>query len=836
MKKRFLSLAMALVFCLSLMPISAAAYSEESYELWIAGTQVTSTNADDVLGDGKVSYDATSNTLSLNGASITNAGADLAVTAYNNRGVVYAGSEDLTVTLTGDNTITATNVTDGYDVDGFYSSIGGTKVTFDGTGSLAIYADSTTGRSNSAGVYLNGPSEIAAGTTVTASSASTESGFSCGYYACGGVLTVNGTLSGCGSSSAHFNSFGVFAGGIVVNEGAVLRGQALSGDCSTGVYSSGNGTDGLTVNGGTVNAIGGSGKTSSYGIESSNNDPNGENRGVVIHGGTVLAVGGTAQAAEMTVSSAGIRSYTSMVVDGDAQVTAVADTATNDGYYGSGSAMSDGIKVGMQYYAPTITIGGTATVTAIAGTATPDRNGYSSSQGIFATDVTINDEATVIASGGEAAYYSYGIQCQAVEGRNITINGGTVTATGNISALSQAPVLGDGVTAGGSASLDGSGAVIYSADDNSSYKWFHTPFESYTVTVIPGANMILDNEDVSLTQTVPAGTAMEEICFIPEDGYCFPEDYASLGTVSGIAVALDTGDIIISGTPTADVTITLADTSPEEAPPTPPAPPAPGGSTGRAGSPIPCPVTVDESDNGAVSAEPKKAAPGETVTLTVVPEEGYVLAELTVTDEDGNPLTVTEEDGKYTFSMPDSPVTVTASFVPAGQPAYSDVPEDAWYADAVDYVTEEGWMEGIGNGLFDPDSTMTRAMFATVLYRMAGRPAVTGANPFSDVEEGKWYSDAVCWAAQEGILRGYGNGKFGIADAITREQAVTVLWRLAGMPAAQSVSTGASAWAQDAMSWAADVDLLPDDSDRPQEPATRAELAHLLYAFALLEK
>ena len=167
MKKRFLSLAMALVFCLSLMPISAAAYSEESYELWIAGTQVTSANADDVLGDGKVSYDATSNTLSLNGASITNAGADLAVTAYNNRGVVYAGSEHLTVTLTGDNTITATNVTDGYDVDGFYSSISGTKVTFDGTGSLAIYADSTTGMSNSAGVYLSGPSEIAAGTTVT---------------------------------------------------------------------------------------------------------------------------------------------------------------------------------------------------------------------------------------------------------------------------------------------------------------------------------------------------------------------------------------------------------------------------------------------------------------------------------------------------------------------------------------------------------------------------------------------------------------------------------------------------------------------------------------------
>ena len=113
---------------------------------------------------------------------------------------------------------------------------------------------------------------------------------------------------------------------------------------------------------------------------------------------------------------------------------------------------------------------------------------------------------------------------------------------------------------------------------------------------------------------------------------------------------------------------------------------------------------------------------------------------------------------------------------------FLDVPEDAWYYDAVYHCYDNGYFKGESETRFAPDSTMTRAMFATVLYRIAGEPEVTGENPFSDVEAGKWYTDAVIWAAGEKIIEGYGNGKFGTNDPVTREQMATCFWRYQGKP------------------------------------------------------
>ena len=169
---------------------------------------------------------------------------------------------------------------------------------------------------------------------------------------------------------------------------------------------------------------------------------------------------------------------------------------------------------------------------------------------------------------------------------------------------------------------------------------------------------------------------------------------------------------------------------------------------------------------------------------------------------------------------------------------YLDVPADAQYASAVRYVTERGLMNGLGGGLFRPQSPMTRAMFAAVLYRRAGAPETGAALRFSDVAPGAWYADAVRWAAAEGIIRGCGDGRFGAEDPLTREQMATMLWRAAGCPAAPGAARDAlagagavSAWAVDAFAWAVDAGLVgaaPGAALAPGEPALRGEIAQLM--------
>jgi len=172
---------------------------------------------------------------------------------------------------------------------------------------------------------------------------------------------------------------------------------------------------------------------------------------------------------------------------------------------------------------------------------------------------------------------------------------------------------------------------------------------------------------------------------------------------------------------------------------------------------------------------------------------------------------------------------------------YWDVPADTWSYPAVCRVTERGIMNGTGAGRFSPDGTMTRAMFAAVLYRMAGGQEVTGKNPFTDVDDDFWYTDAVIWAAGERIIEGYGNGVFGTGDPVTREQMVALFWRYQGMPAADNANLAAftdsdqiSIWAQDAFEWAVSVGVISGKSSGVLDPkgtATRAEVAQILMNF-----
>ena len=181
----------------------------------------------------------------------------------------------------------------------------------------------------------------------------------------------------------------------------------------------------------------------------------------------------------------------------------------------------------------------------------------------------------------------------------------------------------------------------------------------------------------------------------------------------------------------------------------------------------------------------------------------------------------------------------------AEEAGYTDVPENAWYAEAALALREMGLMNGVGDNCFDPDGVFNRAQLATVLYRMAGSPAVSGEDGFTDTEPGKWYSDAVLWASQNGIVNGYGNGLFGTTDATTQEQMAVMLWRSAGSYVLGSeyddengVEKDAGEWAVDAVRWARVDGLLTEAiAFTPKDAATRAQVADMVYRYLqLLEK
>ena len=179
------------------------------------------------------------------------------------------------------------------------------------------------------------------------------------------------------------------------------------------------------------------------------------------------------------------------------------------------------------------------------------------------------------------------------------------------------------------------------------------------------------------------------------------------------------------------------------------------------------------------------------------------------------------------------------AFAALDDTGYTDVDADAWYADAVSYVTDNGLMGGISSTAFSPEDAMTRAMLATVLYRAAESPAVTGSDDFTDTADGTWYTDAVLWASQQGLVTGYGDGTFGTDDPVSREQIAAILWRYAGSPDAQSGTDFAdeaaiSAYAADAVDWARANGIVNGKENNtfdPQAGATRAEVATILRGY-----
>ena len=252
---------------------------------------------------------------------------------------------------------------------------------------------------------------------------------------------------------------------------------------------------------------------------------------------------------------------------------------------------------------------------------------------------------------------------------------------------------------------------------------------------------------------------------------------------------------------------------------------------------------------GELKLSRRYAEKGETVTLTAIPDEGYELDTLTVTDSKGNEIDLTHKGGnEYTFKMPAGRVEIEVSFreIEVELP-FTDVPEGAWYADAAAYVYEHGLMAGTSATTFAPDATTSRSMIATILWRMAGSPVVNYAMNYTDVTQGQWYSEAIRWTASEGIVGGYGNGLFGTNDPITREQFAAMLYRFA-QEQGYDVSIGEntnilsytdvadlSEYAISAMQWAVGAGIINGTGDgstlSPHGQATRAQAAVMLMRF-----
>ena len=279
--------------------------------------------------------------------------------------------------------------------------------------------------------------------------------------------------------------------------------------------------------------------------------------------------------------------------------------------------------------------------------------------------------------------------------------------------------------------------------------------------------------------------------------------------------------------------------------------PSSGGSSGGSSSgKTTYKVTTSAVNNGGVNASPSSAEKGAVITITLSPDKGYKLDKLTVTDGSGKTVsTVKKSDTVYTFTMPASAVKVGVSYVKAtetpSKTKFNDVSANDWFASAVDYVTGKGMMNGTADNTFSPKANTTRGMIVTVLYRLENQPSTSAAS-FTDVASGAYYANAVAWANANGIVSGYGSGKFGPNDKVTREQLAAILYRYAqykkydvsvgedtnilSYDDAQSIST----YAIPAIQWACGAGVVTGKSGSKLDPkgnATRAEVAAMLMRF-----
>ena len=859
MRKKIVSLCMALTLCLSLLPATALAATPNGQVLYIGGVQISSTGYWTTDSEGKVTsagatqpsdnyihYDVANNTLTLHNATIKEsvstdtstfiAGAAIGVHNQN-------GAAELTITLEGTNTIAEV----GKGIYVLANSTGGATLTITGDGSLdasarqtGIWVQSNSGNATltirKAKVEATGTSTAGYGVNVQSSNSSTAS------------LTVDGgSLTASGNPGILYDSSG---SGTVPNTTTLTIRKSAIVDAREGGIGAGYivNLSGVSPTDDSVGIV--------FGLDLSDSKAGAVYGDVTLQENLTIGEGESLTLAENASLAAGGHN---VIVDGGTLDESLAESLGESVKYAPTITTTTltGGRVGESYSA-SLGADGTAPITwdLAEGSSLPDGLSLNSDGTITGTPTTAGTSTFTVKAendyGNDSTQFTLTIEAAAnvpvdrVALSPSTLNlkedeTGTLTATVEPSNATNKNVTWESsntsvatVDATGEVTAIGAGTATITVTTEDGNKTATCAVTVTAATVSVTGVTLSQNEahlyynrtpnTLTLTATVAPDNATDKTV-------TWTSSNPSVATVeNGVVTALACGTAVITATAadgsgaSASCTVTVSSYLP------------PANPNYR--------ITVEATQGGTVTADPTAAKAGTTVTLTPVPDRGYQVGTVAVTDRFGDPVAVTENaDGTYTFTMPNGQVTVTVTFAEAPLP-FPDVTEGDWFYDAVRCAYETGLMDGVGDSLFAPNSETTRAQLATILYRLEGEPEVSGTSGFSDVAAGIWYTDAVAWAAENGIVNGTTDTTFAPGEDITREQLVTVLYRYAEAKG-YDVSTRADlsaypdadqiqSYAAESVAWAVAEGLIQgfeDNTLRPAGNATRAQIATILMRF-----
>ena len=890
MRKKIVSLCMALALCLGLLPVTAEAAAEGApSSLYVGNYQITNSDTPTYLKAGStqgsleegsetdwtVKYDPSTATLTLSGATIKG-GSDVVSIPYGS-GIYAQGSSNQPVTLTieliGENTITGTF---GIYVNAeINASSYGTNATLtimgENSGSLEV-----SGSNN--GIYVkSGTGNASLNIKNVAVTSSTNDNYAAGVYVMSSMhatsspqlsLKVNGgslTASGTGSSDGIWFYVGSSqATGattrLTVSENAIVdarNGGIKASDSSMFdlsdqiVVSSGDGTNGGIVFDGSAGTVYGNvtlDKSLTINEGETLTVPDGSSlncNGNLTNNGTILASGGTvtgklkgsandiqtpsitAQPTGQTVTEGSAAMFSVTASAGDSEtLTYQWQQSTDNG--GSWANIESATSAKYTTEATTTSMSGNQYRCVVTGSGVSVISAPATLTVNAAATTITTQPSNVTVTEGETATFSV-----TATGSNLTYQWQQSTdgsAWANISGATSSSY----TTQAATMDMDGWQYRCVVTDGNSNGVTSQAATLTVTAATVSVTGVSLDKTELSLTvgdtETLTATVAPDNAT---DKTVTWTSSNSTVATVdqNGVVTAVARGTAVITATAADGSGASASCTVTVTRPYIPPANPN-------------YKITVEATQGGTVTADPTAAKAGTTVTLTPVPDRGYQVGAVAVTDRFGDAVAVTEQaDGTYTFTMPNGQVTVTVTFEQAPLP-FPDVTEGDWFYDAVRYAYETGLMDGVEDNLFAPNSETTRAQLVTILYRLAGEPEPGGDSGFSDVAAGIWYTDAVAWAAENGIVNGVSDTEFAPGDDITREQLAAILYRYAayqGYDVSQRAdlsgfgdASSIRPYAQEALSWASAQGLVlgfEDGSLRPQGTASRAQIAAVLMRF-----
>ena len=854
MRKKIVSLCMALVLCLSLLPVTALA--ADGGTVYVGGEMLsgstdspayattddngTVTIVDASADKYNIKWDGS--TLTLDGAKIK--GGTSSESLYATVGI-YAfsnsGDVSLNIALKGVNEIFESS--DGIWVYSSSYNAGAVTLTIEGEGSLNA-SGSSSGilvQSNNGNATLTIQNAEVTATSTVGVGVQVRSGAqkSASLTVDGGSLTATG-MSEYGAGIRYTfgsSSFGSGKPSLTVSGNTIVRANGgIANNSSTSIqYGTGNEENGGIVFDGNEGTVYGS-------VTLQENLEIGEGESLTIPEDSSLDMGGHTITVENggklegspigngTVKIAPTITTTESLPDGEVgTVYSQTLTATGDPTI-TWNVTSGTLPAGLTLDTNTGTISGTPTTANTYNftvTATNDSGNDSKQfsltidpkQTVSVTGVTL-DQAELSLYTGESKTLIATVQPSDATIQNVTWeSSNTEVAT---------------VDANGKVTAEGEGeaTITVTTEDGSKTA---TCVVTVTAATVPVTGVTLSQNQASLYYNRTPNTLTLTATVAPDNA----TNQAVTWTSSNSTVAtVDQNGVVTAVAPgTATITVTTADggfTATCTVTVRPDVPPANPNYR----------ITLEATQGGTVTADPTAAKAGATVTLTPVPDRGYQVGSVAVTDRFGEAVAVTENaDGTYTFTMPNGQVTVTVTFAEAPLP-FPDVAEGDWFYDAVRYAYETGLMDGVGDNLFAPNSETTRAQLVTILYRLEGEPEVSGTSGFTDVEADTWYTDAVAWAAANGIVNGVSETEFAPGKDITREQLATILFRyaeakgydvsaradLSAYPDADQIQS----YAAESVAWAVAEGLIQgfeDNTLRPAGNATRAQIATILMRF-----